>query len=318
MKKIFFLIISVMLFSCYDDYIHDYDYDAIYFTNQINVRTFVVGEGMQIQTGVALGGVRENDRDRNVEFVLNNDLFISKGIFQSMKTGVDHVKGFVSDTLLPMPADFYTLSDPVKMTIRSGDHKGMITIKADSAKFLSDAKTLRAHYAIPFYITNADADSVLTAKRYSVIGLRYENMLFGNYWHGGETVVKDASGTIVETIKYYTAIPSPEAKVMNLTTVGPHSLVTSKISDVAGSFKITLDGDNILVSQADGSGVEVLPDGESKFNRSRLLQDRKIFLKYKYDNGDGTTSYATDTLTFRNRIRDGVNEWQDENPGHYQ
>lgn len=30
-----------------------------------------------------------------------------------------------------------------------------------------------------------------------------------------------------------------------------------------------------------------------------------------------TVSYVTDTLTFRNRIRDGVNEWQDENPDHY-
>ena len=32
---------------------------------------------------------------------------------------------------------------------------------------------------------------------------------------------------------------------------------------------------------------------------------------------DGTVTEVTDTLTFRNRIRDGVNEWQDENPQHY-
>ena len=191
------------------------------------------------------------------------------------------------------------------------------SIKVDSVKFLSDNKTLAANYALPFYITKADADSILGPKRYSVIGLRYENMLFGNYWHGGETVVKDASGNVVNTIKYYTAIPSPESKVMNLKTVEPHSLTTNRISDSAGSFKITLDGNNIIVSKADGSSVEVLPDGESKFNRAKLLQDRKIFLKYKYENANGTTSYATDTLTFRNRIRDGVNEWQDENPANY-
>ena len=39
-------------------------------------------------------------------------------------------------------------------------------------------------------------------------------------------------------------------------------------------------------------------------------------LKYKYEK-DGLVYHATDTLTFRNRIRDGVNEWQDENQEHY-
>ena len=49
----------------------------------------------------------------------------------------------------------------------------------------------------------------------------------------------------------------------------------------------------------------------------RQLQNRKLFLNYRFANGDGTTTYVQDTLTFRNRIRDGVNEWQDENPEHY-
>jgi hypothetical protein len=316
MKKTVFLIVSLLLFSCYEDYVKDYEYNAVYFTNQVNVRTFVVGEGMQIKTGVVLGGIRENAKDRTVSFTLDDRLFTSQAVFQSMKDGVDHIKNFLSDTLLPLPADYYTLSDR-EMVIKAGDHKGMITIKADSTRFLSDPETLRAHYAIPFYITQADADSILDGKHYSVIGLRYENMLFGNWWHGGETVVKDASGNVVNTVKYYTSIPSPESKIMTLKTVGPHSLVTSKISDEAGSFRITLDGDNIMVSRASASNVEVFPDGESKFNRAGLLQDRKIFLKYKYLNGDGTTSHATDTLTFRNRIRDGVNEWQDENPDNY-
>jgi hypothetical protein len=317
MKKTVFLIVSLMLFSCYEDYVDDYEYNAVYFTNQVNVRTFVVGEGMQVKTGVVLGGIRNNAKDRHVDFSLDGQLFTSQDIFRRMGSDVDHIKNFLSDTIRLLPPDYYTLSDR-KMVIKAGDHKGMITIKADSARFLSDSKTLRAYYAIPLYITQADADSILEDKRYSVIGLRYENMLFGNWWHGGETVVKDASGNAVRSVKYYTAIPSPEAKVMNLKTVGPYSLVTSKISDEAGSFRITLEGDYIQVGKADGSNVEVLPDGESKFNRAKLLQDRKIYLKYKYRNDDGTTSHATDTLTFRNRIRDGVNEWQDENPDNYQ
>lgn len=322
MRKKYILLVFVLLASfpsCYEDYIKDFDYNTVYFAQQTNVRTFVVGEGMQIKVGVALGGVRENTSDREVSFVLNNSL-LTEEILASMKTEVDHIKNYVSSVseLHPLPADYYTLSNNSKMIIEKGDHKGVITVKADSAKFLADANTLVANYALPFYITDAQADSILSDKRFSVIGLRYENMLFGNYWHGGVTEVKDASGNVVETIKYYTTIPSPETKVMKLQTVAPHSLTTSRISDENGSFQITLDGNNIIVGKADGSNIEVLPDGESRFNRAKLLQDRKIYLKYKYDNGDGTTSHATDTLTFRNRIRDGVNEWQDENPDNYE
>ena len=83
-------------------------------------------------------------------------------------------------------------------------------------------------------------------------------------------------------------------------------------------MKLTLNQDGtITVGKSSSSEINVLPDGESYFNRSKLLQERKIFLKYKYENGDGTTSFVTDTLTFRNRTRDGVNEWQDENPDNY-
>jgi hypothetical protein len=301
MKKIYSLLIVVFLTSmtsCYEDYIKDFDYNSVYFTYQTNVRTFVVGEGMQINVGVALGGIRENKVDREVNFILDNSLITAELVAQ-MAGGVDHVKNYVNvdSGLVPLPAEYYTLSNPGKMIIRKGDHKGVITIKADSIKFLSDPKTVNARYAIPFYITDAQADTILSDKRYSVIGVRYENMLFGNYWHGGVTVVKDSLGNVVETIKYYTTIPSPETKVMKLQTVAPYSLVTNRISDKSGSFKITLEGDRIIVSRAEGSPIEVLPDGESKFNRAKLLQDRKIYLKYRYSNGDGTVSYATDTLT---------------------
>ena len=80
---------------------------------------------------------------------------------------------------------------------------------------------------------------------------------------------------------------------------------------------LTLNGNDIAVSSATGSTFTYQPDRASNFNRPKLLQDRKIFLSYKYVNATGNTCYATDTLTFRNRIRDGVNEWQDEDPSHY-
>lgn len=320
MKKITtaILLLSIALTSCYKDYIEDFDYSAIYFPYQTDVRTFVVGEGMKIQIGAALAGMRENGQDRIVNFKMDNSL-VNADALTLMKTGAAYIKDAVAPviTLKPLPATYYTISDNSKMVIKAGNHSGSVLIKADSAAFLKDTTTISPIYALPFYIVSADADSIRAAKRYTVIGLKYENMLFGNYWHGGVTVVKDSTGKVVKTTNYFTSIPTPEIKVMNLKTVAYNSLVTNKISDQTGSLKITMSGGNITVSQANGSKVKVLPDGISTFNQSKLLQDRKIYLKYKYVNADKTTSYATDTLTFRNRIRDGVNEWQDEDPSHY-
>lgn len=316
------LVLSVLT-ACYkDDYIKDFEINSVYFPYQTNVRTLVVGEGMKIQIGANLGGVRTNTKDRNVGFTLDNNL-LTPSILNAMKTSsFTHIKEPVNGVtqLLPLPTSYYTLSDNSKMVIKAGQHMGAVTLLVDSVKFLSDAATLKSNYALPFYIQTADADTILEAKRTAVIGIKYENMLFGNYWHGGVTTIKDASGNTISTIKYYTTIPSPETKVWKLTTVGPHTLVTNGYSDVTtskGEMRLTLDGSNITVSPNAGAKYSVTSDGASTFNRAKLLQNRKIVLSYKYQNADGNTCYAQDTLTFRNRIRDGVNEWQDENPANY-
>ncbi|HEX8038236.1 MAG TPA: DUF1735 domain-containing protein [Chryseosolibacter sp.] len=324
MKKILMLLIfGVGLGACYDDYILDYEYDAIYFPYQIDVRTFVVGEGMKINFGVALGGVRENTRDRIVKYQLDNSL-ISPATYAMMQgSSSTYIKNSVGAELKLLPSDYYTLSDATQMVIKKGEHSGTVTLTPDSVAFLSDPETLTATYAMPIRIVSseADADSVIATKDYAVIGLKYESMLFGNYWHGGVTIEKDPSGTPVDTILYYTTIPSPEAKVWRLSTVEPFALTIDGVSDISSSgkpeMKLTVNGGDIQVSAVPGATFQVEPDGASVFNQPKLLQDRKIFLSYKYVNANGNTCYASDTLTFRNRIRDGINEWQDENPSHY-
>jgi len=322
MKKIgLILMVAVALVSCYSNYITDFAYDGIYFPYQVDARTFVVGEGMKIEVGAALGGVRENTKDRQVTFSLDNSL-INAATLTLMKGGAQYIKDAVVPvtTLTPLPSDYFTLSNNSKIVIKSGQHTGTIVMKIDSAKFLADPNTLFANYAVPFYMVSADADTILQAKRSAVIGVHYENMLFGNYWHGGITTVKDASGNTIQTIAYYTAVNQPENKIWKLTTVGPNALVTNGYSDqttTKGEMKLILDGTNITVTSNAGSSFTVLPDGTSSFNRAKLLQNRKILLNYKYVNAAGNTCYAKDTLTFRNRIRDGVNEWQDENPANY-
>jgi hypothetical protein len=317
MKKIFSsLVLITLLASCYkDDYINDFDYSAVYFPYQTDVRTLVVGEGMQIQMGAALGGVRENTKDRNVFFTLDNSL-ITSSILTTMKNGDSYIKAAVQSVsqLNPLPGDYFTLSNNKNIVIKKGEHSGTVTLSVDSIKFLSDPATLNANYVLPFYIQTADADSILSDKRYAVIGIKYENMLFGNYWHGGITIRKDAAGNTIDTVKYYTTIPSPESKVWKLTTIAPNQLVTNGFSDqmsTKAELKLTLNGNNIAVSSGTGSTFTYAASGSaSAFNGERSLQSRFIFLRYSYTDAAGRTCLAQDTLTFRNRIRDGVNEWQ--------
>ena len=325
MKKILaFLIISVAMVSCYDDYIFDYTYTGIYFPYQVDVRTFVVGEGMKIDVGVGLGGVRENTIDRNVQFSFDNTL-ITPALLVKMKGAT---QSFIANStaavssLLPLPSNYYTISNPNTMVIKAGQHMGAVKIVPDSVTFLNDSvNTINATYMLPFRITAADADSIVFDKKTNTVAVMFENMLFGNYWHGGQAVI-NRPGLPDSTYSYFTEIPTPESKIWTLKTQGPSTLASNgyldQTSPLGTEIKLVLKGSKVFVSKAAGSKYVIEPEGASSFNRAKLLQERKIFLKYKYVNTDnGFTYHCTDTLTFRNRIRDGINEWQDENPSHY-
>ncbi len=323
MKKIFiFLLLSIAAVSCYDSYILDFDYSSIYFPYQIDIRTFVVGEGMKVKVGTELGGVRENTFDRNVNYILDNSLITPAILAQMKGSSSTYIK--IPSTpvaaLLPLPGSYYTISDNSTIVIKKGQHTGTVTVKPDSATFLADPATAVATYVLPFSITYADADSILPLKKYAIIGFRYENMLFGNYWHGGSTMVNRPAKTDT-TLKYYTQIPQPEAKIWVLKTAGPNTLYANGYFDqvtAKNEMMLALDGNDITISTVTGSTWPVSADGASSFNRANLLQNRKIVLKYSYLNTvNGYTYHCTDTLTFRNRIRDGVNEWLDEDPSHY-
>lgn len=336
MKKILGILVLVFtMTSCYEDYVKDYKYDAVYFTYQLDVRTFVVGEGMKFDYGIALGGVMSNDRQRIIDYSIDPTL-ITPAILTSMKAStLTYIKEATVPvtTLSLLPSNLYTLTNASQFIIEKGQNTGRVTIRPDSALFLADPLSLNPNYVLPLLITSTDksmVDSVLPLKKYTVIGVKYENMLFGNYWHGGVTVEKTPTGDIVpgtvakpNPTNYFTAVPSPDSKIWKLKTTAPFELTINGYSNQSSTpkqeLKLTLnllDG-TVAVGSATGATYAYSSDGECTFNKAKLLQDRKIFLKYKYVLANGNTCYATDTLTFRNRIRDGVNEWQDENPSHY-
>jgi hypothetical protein len=322
MKKIIvFLIMVTALTSCYEDYIKDFDYNAVYIPMQTDVRTFVVGEGMKFDFGVEIGGIRDNTRDRVVVYQIDNTL-ITPAMLAKFKSGPTYISGPSASVtnLQPLPANYYSLTDNTNIIIKKGQHQGKITVSADSVNFLSDPNTLAPNYAIGIRLLSADADSILASQATEVIGVRYENMLFGNYWHGGSALVNRPSKSDT-TLNYFTTIPVSESKIWNLTTASPNSLYAKGYFDqVTGKneMKLTLNGGAITISPVAGSTWTYAADGSSSFNQARLLQNRKIVLKYSFTNTvNGYTYHCTDTLTFRNRMRDGVNEWMDENPSHY-
>ncbi len=334
MKKILALIIlSIAMVSCYEEYLLDYPTTSIYFPIQQDVRTFVVGEGMKFTVGAALGGVKQNKIDRNVSFILDPTLLTAARLTAMKSSSWAYIKNAVATVpaLQLLPATYYQMTpSTTTMVISSGWHGGTVTIKADSTAFLNDSvKTAISTYALPFYITSADADSILEPKRFNIVGTRFDNMLFGNYWHGGAALVHRPLNPNLfhradTTIAYRTLIPTQENLIWALTTAGPSTLTCSGYGNntvIAGKkmMKLTLKGTKVYLSSGVDAPYVITQEGECYFNNPKLLQDRRIFIKYTYTQTVSPffTFHCTDTLTFRNRIRDGINEWQDENPSHY-
>jgi hypothetical protein len=327
MKKILALIVlSIAMVSCYEDYLLDYPITAIYFANQMDVRTFIVGEGMKFEVGASLGGVRQNTMDRNVSFILDPTLITADQLTAMKNASWAHIKGPTTgvSALLQLPANYYQMTpSTTAMVIKTGWHGGTVVIKADSVNFLNDSvNTILSTYVLPFRITSADADTVLKSKNYNVVGTKFENKLFGSYWHGGVAVVKRTPKSDT-TMVYPTTIPAQENMIWTLTTSGPRTLTCNgyymqTTSGGVQQLNLVLKGTKIYLSAGADASYPFTSNGECTFNNDKLLQHRKIFLKYQFTDGvTGYTYQCTDTLTFRNRMHDGVNEWQDGDPSHY-
>ena len=329
-RPISILLLSLCLTSCYKPYVKDYDWSGVYIAYQYDLRSLVVGEGMSFDFGAVLGGVIENGSDRKVSFVVDDDLVTGRLDAYGGTTAFEGLQNSPSQSyvatalekagitrVLPLPHNMYTLSNNSGMTIKKGRHTATVTFKADSLAMLSDpALGANPYYAFAWKITSADADTVLLPKSFQIIAIRLENMFFGCWYHGGESwQVDDATGNEIPGTRtsYPTTIPSSggTSAVYTLSTADALSCRTDWLHNAAGSLTISLDGDGIAVS-----GPSVTDLGSS-WNKSKLLQDRKIYLNYRYAGTGGRSTVVRDTLSFRNRERDGVNEWQDSNKEHY-
>lgn len=344
MKKILALASSICLFAaCYEDYTMDYDYTGAYITYQYDLRTFVYGEDNAVGFTVCLGGTVNNDKDRNYNVSIDNSLLsadLSKfdltGELGSF-TALDGLKGngllgaisnaYVSNevnasgitALTALPEDYYTVEGIDGLKIKKGRHTADVLLKPTD-KMFADSKTLKPYYALALAINSADADTLLPDKSFQIMAVKVENKFFGNWYHGGRIQVRNnKTGELLSDNYKSLLIPQANNQVCALKSTGITSSVTDKFAHESGNLALEFKEDNTITVTDPSGAVEIRPiTGQpSHTNNAKLIQDRKIYLNYAYSNGNGTTTYVTDTLAFRNRVRDGFNEWQDENPENY-
>jgi len=287
-KILVLAIITLSLTSCYDDFVeNEFDFTSVYLPKETIDRTFIMGEGMQIGVGVVLGGRLNNTEDVEVTFSLDESLL---------------------DPGSKLPDDYYTLVDAEgnpannKITIPAGKTQGFVYVKADSLKFLSDPVSLGNNYALGFTLDDVvRADSILVDYKSTKITFTYINQLYGNYVQKGQFIKND--GTTTETIDY----PGEITDALELTMVSPNTLVYDGLADLRGSDKklniIVADDNSITIETATG-GVTVVDDGGSSYNPST----RELILNYSFD-FNGVSYKASDVLEFRNRLVDGVNQY---------
>lgn len=200
MKKIVLpiIIIAFLLTSCYEDYVKDYPYTTVAFSNATGgattpntlFRTVVIGEGLRLDAGVYLAGVRDNTKDRWVDFVIDPTL-------------LDDEK--YSNYAL-MPESYYSMTEKSRLVIPKGSFVGKTTIVLDSARFTQDPMSSKNHYAIPLRITSTSEDSILSTQSFQILVIKYINAFEGFYEQSGsfKTIAPDGeelnSGAIVNDL----------------------------------------------------------------------------------------------------------------------
>lgn len=297
-KLIIFTVLAVQ-FGCYKNFEQDYVFSSVYFANQNLRRTFVEDEFNTIKIGVVLGGKRVNSSNEWVKFSINDT------------TGWD-----ISPYSI-LPDSYFSLSSNEDIIIPSGKFIGEITMTIDDS-FFSDPDSPHDNYVLPFRIYDTSADSILGAKDSMLLILTFQSRIFGNYYHNGVVIRKSASdGSTVDTIVYHQDEPVTSAvNNWNLSTIASKTLQSRGLgnyapSDLTGFYIHILDDNTITLSEdttlvSSGYDWKFEQNGTCNYNK----ESKTIFLIYKYrDIMTGYDCFATDTLIFRNRILDGVNQW---------
>jgi len=297
MRKLFILLIIVGLFSsCYDEFRFDHVFTSVAFSSAdggsnitgVMHRTVVKNEGLKMDIGINLTGVLENEEERWAEFTIDPTLM-----------DAEKVKSAGYELL---PSNYYSLSD-TKFIIKAGEILGKVTLTLDSAKFVNDPKALKHIYAIPLRLTSTSEDSINSTLNTKVIVIKYINHYEGFYDQTGTLIEYDAKGVQTST--------SALKNVLNFTTLSLDSVVSDGMFNMTGAaytMKIFAKSDNtVYLGNTIGSAKNVVtPDGSNTYDPLTST----FTLNYKVTTDSGAYKKVSATLKWRNRLRDGINEWR--------
>src|SRR5690349_16643337 len=330
MKRIFLLssIVVVLLVACNKDWsFPDYKYSTVYFPYQSPVRTLVLGKDIIDNTldnqhkfliMATMGGVYENKKNISLGVALDETL-AAKLKFSS-PTG---------DTLMPMPASYYTLPKYMKIVIPEGKMMGGLEIQLTDA-FFQDPLAIKNTYVIPLKITsvsNADsilkgksdlpspdrrkpADWVLTPKDFVLFAVKYVNPYHGFYLRRGVDEVKGSGGnTALDTNVVYHGPYVEKDEVVSAVTTSltevSMSLNAKNKGNLNTPFKLMLKFDNqgkCTITQPAAASYTITGNGEFVANGDMWGNEKRDVLRLKYQINFGPTIHSfSDTIVARDR-----------------
>lgn len=331
MKKIITIAFTgMLLFSCTNRDIEfdDYDYTTVYFPFQKPIRTLILGDEavgdntidreQAFTIGITMGGVYENEVDRNVTVAYAPEL------------AENLIDAGTGDTLQLLPESYYEAAfldqGQITLTIPAGEFSGKTRVQLNDA-FFQDSLSTNLTYVIPLRITGAEQDSVLSGtvasgvaldtadvrdpdqwktlpKNYTLFGIRYINETHGYYLYRGQRLNLATQDTVTYSERFLT---DNVATLLTTTSLNENVMghAAGMATDDSFVMSLAFDHENkdVVVSQTDtatadvsGTGVYYSKDdGESEsYNGNK---HRTIYLDYIYN--DGTDDYqVNDSLVF--------------------
>jgi len=325
MKKLLFILpLIIGLTSCenFNKDHPDFYYTSGYFPYQYPVRTLVLGDYIydnandnahKFVISVAMGGVYENSMDRVFNYVVDETLCTTVKFTSS------------GDTVLPLPASYYTLSPVDRITIPKGKFNGGVEVQLTDA-FFNDPLAIKNKYVVPLrLVSSIDVDSILRGstslatadprisnqwdvlpKDFTMFAVKFINEYHGNYFQYGTSTVKDGANTVLETTTYSTPYVENNT-VTKLVTTGRNQVMFTtflKSAILTGTVNMLLDfsGNTCTIVGAPGSTYTIAGTGEFKSKAYVWGNKQRDGITVNYTVTDGVNTYtADDVLVVRDR-----------------
>lgn len=330
MKRTFLIsvIIIVALAACNKDQTFpDYKYTTVYFPYQSPVRTLVLGKDIYDNTldnqhkfliMATMGGVYENKQNISLGVEVDNTLAAN------LKFG-----SASGDTVLAMPAGYYTLPKGSNIVIPSGKVMGGLEVQLTDA-FFQDTLAVRNTYVIPLKITsvtNADSilsgksdlpapdrrkptDWILVPKDYVLFAVKYINPYHGSFLRRGKAEVVGAGGnTALDTNVVYHAAYVEKDEVCSAVTRSLNevsiSLNAKNKGNINAPFQMILSFDaqgKCTITNPATAAYTISGNGEFVTNGDMWGNEKRDVLRLKYQVDFGTTVHNfSDTIVARDR-----------------